>query len=112
MMTALLDGSIAGAGFKEALFRRFEKDGLHLLRTSDPVPNFAFAALPSQPPAFRERLVAALMKLHPRENAADAATVKAWDDEVKNGFMLPGPDFLPAVRRLHQLSRALAHEDR
>lgn len=112
MMTALLDGAITGAGFKEALFRRFEREHLRLLRTSDPVPNFAFAALPSQPPAFREKFVAALTRLRPRERAGDAAVVKAWDDEVRNGFVLPAADFLPAVRRVHQLSRTLAHEDR
>lgn len=112
LMTALLDGAIAAAGFKEALYRRFEKEHLRLLRTSDPVPNFAFGALPSQPPAFREKFVAALLKLRPRERAADAAAVKAWDDEVKNGFMLPAADFLPSVKRLHQLSRTLAHEER
>ena len=71
-MTALLDGSIAGAGVKEALYRRFEQEPLRLLQTSEPLPNFAFAALPSQPPAFRARFVAALLKLHPRESAADA----------------------------------------
>lgn len=112
MMTALLEGAIAAAGFKEALFRRFEKEGARLLRTSDPVPNFAFAALPSQPPAFRQRFVAALLKLHPRESAADAAAVKDWDDEVRNGFMLPAADFLPAVQRLHRVNRALTHDDR
>jgi ABC-type phosphate/phosphonate transport system substrate-binding protein len=110
LVTALLDGSIAAAGVKEALYRRFEKGPLRLLQTSEPLPNFSFSALPSRPPALRESFAAALLKLRPREAAADAEVVKGWDDEVKNGFVPPAADFLPAVLRLYDLSLSLRHE--
>lgn len=112
IMTALLSHEVAGAGVKEALYRRFAKEPVRLLQTSDALPNFAFAALPTQPPALRERLVAALLKLRPLENAADAAAVKGWDDEIKHGFELPPPDFLPAVLKVHDVFESVMHENR
>lgn len=110
LMTALLGRQVSGAGVKEVLYRRFANESVRLLQTSEPLPNFAFAALPSQPPARRERFVAALLRLKPRENAADAATVAGWDDEIRNGFMLPAPDFLPSVLRVDEISRSVLHE--
>ncbi len=112
IMTALLSREVAGAGVKETLYRRFEKEPLRLLQTSEPLPNFAFAALPTQPRALRERLVAALLKLRPLENAADADTVKGWDDEIRNGFTAPAPDFLASVLKVHDIYEAVMHERR
>jgi ABC-type phosphate/phosphonate transport system substrate-binding protein len=112
IVTALLAREIAGGGIKEALYRRFEKEPLRLLGTSEPLPNFAFTAPAAQPAAVRERFVAALLKLHPGAGKDDAETVRGWDDEVKNGFMLPAPDFLPAVLRIDEIARAVLHENR
>lgn len=110
IMTALLAHEISGAGVKEALFRRFEQEPVRLLQASDALPNFAFSALPAQPPAQRERFVAALLKLKPRDKPADAETVKSWDDEVKSGFAPPAPDFLPAVLKTFAIYEAVMHE--
>jgi len=112
IMTALLAHEIAGAGVKEVLYRRFEKDPLRLLKTSEPLPNFAFVALPSQPAALRARFVAALLKLKPRERPDDAKIVTGWDDEIKNGFMVPPPDFLPSVLKVFDIYEAVMHERR
>jgi ABC-type phosphate/phosphonate transport system substrate-binding protein len=112
IMTALLSHELAGAGFKETLYQRFKEEPVRLLQTSEALPNFAFSALPSQPPARRERFVAALLKIRPRENAQDAGTVAGWDDEIKSGFVLPAPDFLPAVLRVDEISRSIMHENR
>ena len=112
IMTALLSREVAGAGVKEALYRRFEKEPVRLLQASEPLPNFAFAALPSQPAALRERLIAALLKVPPLEGAANAAVVKGWDDEMKNGFMTTAPDFLPAVLKVHDIYETVMHESR
>jgi ABC-type phosphate/phosphonate transport system substrate-binding protein len=103
---------VSGAGVKEALYRRFQKEPVRLLQTSEALPNFALSALPSQPPALRQRLVAALLKLHPLGNDADAALVKGWDDEIKNGFVVPAPDFLPAVLRVYDVYESVMHESR
>ena len=110
IMTALLAREIAGAGVKEALYHRFEKDPVRLLQTSEPLPNFAFVALPSQPAALRARFVAALLKLAPRERPADAEIVKGWDDEIRNGFVIPAPDFLPSVLKVYDIYEAVMHE--
>lgn len=110
IMTALLSREVAGAGVKEALYRRFEQEPVRLLKASQALPNFAFCALPSQPPARRERFVAALLKLRPLQSAPDAQTVTGWDDEIRNGFAPPGPDFLPAVIRTLATYEAVMHE--
>lgn len=101
LMSALLAGKIQAAGVKEALKRRFEREAtLRVLATSAPLPNFAFAALPTFGRVERDRFAAALLRLRPRVRPADAATVQGWDDEVKNGFVRPSPQFLPAVLSL------------
>lgn len=112
IMTALLSREVAGAGVKETLYRRFEKEPVRLLATSEQLPNFAFAALPSQPPALRRRFVAALLALDPLRVEADADAVKGWDDEIKNGFLAPAPDFLPAVVKVYDIYETLMHESR
>jgi len=112
IMTALLSREVQGAGVKEALYRRFEKEPVRLLQTSEELPNFAFVALPAQPPAVRARFVAALLKLDPGTSAADAAAVKGWDDEIKNGFTAPAPDFLPAVLKVYDIYETVMHESR
>ena len=56
--------------------------------------------------------IAVLLKLKPRESTADAGAVQTWDDEIKNGFMLPGPNFLAAVLRVDEIGRSLLHESR
>ncbi|HWR97707.1 MAG TPA: phosphate/phosphite/phosphonate ABC transporter substrate-binding protein, partial [Candidatus Methanoperedens sp.] len=112
LMTALLLHEIAGAGVKETLYRRFEKEPIRLLQVSEPLPSFALAALPAQPPAVRERLVAVLLKLRPAGAAPEAETVCGWDDEVRNGFVAVSPDFLPAVLRLQEIAEKLLHDGR
>ena len=95
IMTALLAHEIAGAGVKEALYRRFEKDPVRLLQTSEPLPNFAFVALPSQPAALRARFVAALLKLKPRESPADAEDREGLGRRDQERLHGPGARFPP-----------------
>ncbi|HEY6000937.1 MAG TPA: PhnD/SsuA/transferrin family substrate-binding protein [bacterium] len=112
LMTTLLERKIAGAGVKENLYRKFEKEPVRLLEASAELPNFAFVALPSLSPAVRERLAGALLPLRPKERAADAETMRGWDDEIANGFAAPAPEFLPAVLRLRDMYEAVMHESR
>ena len=112
IMTALLTREISAAGVKETLYRKFEKEPLRVITISEPLPNFAFSALPSLPSRVRERFVQALLRLKPHANNQDAATMKDWDDEIKNGFMLPADDYLPAVLKLLTTTREIMHEVR
>lgn len=111
IMAALLTREIAAAGVKESLYMKFRKETLRELKTSDPLPNFAFCASPSLSAEDKRLFISALLKLRPRTNAKDAASVKGWDDEIRNGFMLPAKDFLPGVLRLRQIYREVLHED-
>lgn len=111
IMTALLSKEISAAGVKEALYRKFKNEPLRVLQTSDPLPNFSFCALPSLPAVIRERFIAVLLKLQPLANADDAEVVKGWDDEIKNGFMLPTQEYLASVRKLHAIYQEITHEE-
>jgi ABC-type phosphate/phosphonate transport system substrate-binding protein len=112
IMTALLTREISAAGVKETLYRKFEKEPLRVLMISVPLPNFAFSALPSWSSQVREQFEQALLRLKPHTNTRDAATMKDWDDEIKNGFVIPADDYLPAVLNLLTTTREIMHEDR
>ncbi len=112
IMTALLTREVDAAGVKESLYRKFRNEPIRALRTSDPLPNFAFCASPETKPPALDRLVAWLLKLKPLAAAADAATVRTWDDEIKNGFAAPDADFLPSVARLNDVYQEITREAR
>jgi phosphonate transport system substrate-binding protein len=108
LVAALLAGKVSAAGVKSALYQRVEKEqGLRVLATSGPLPNFTFAALPALPAATRERLTAALLRLRPQSRAADAELVKGWDDEIRHGFVRPTPEHLAAVLELQEVTERL-----
>jgi ABC-type phosphate/phosphonate transport system substrate-binding protein len=112
IMTALLASEISAAGVKKTLYQKFENEPLRVLKTSDPLPNFAFCVAPSMPAAIRERFISALRKLQPLSDNKDAEITKAWDDEIKNGFILPAEDYLASVLKLHNIFLEIVHEDR
>lgn len=112
IMAALLTREIAAAGVKEALYLKFRNEPLKMLRASDPLPNFAFCGSPALSPAVRTRMVDALIRIRPSASADDAAAVRDWDDEIRNGFMLPTDEYLASVVSLHAITREILHEDR
>lgn len=103
IMTALLSGELSGAGVKENLAKKFANTGVRSVAISQPLPNFAISVTPSFPPAARQRLVTSLVRLKPLSNGADAEAMKEWDDEIKNGFITPDKEFLPAVTRIFDI---------
>ena len=111
IMTALLTGEISAAGVKETLYRKFEREPLRVLTISGPLPNFAFSALPSLSSRLRDAFAQALLQLKPHANTRDADMMKGWDDEIRNGFMLPAQDFLPSVLNVLGTYREIMHED-
>ncbi|HEY6011055.1 MAG TPA: PhnD/SsuA/transferrin family substrate-binding protein, partial [Nitrospirota bacterium] len=111
-MTALLTHEVAAAGVKEVMYRKFEQEPLKALKTSDPLPNFSFCASPRVKPRTYARLVKQLLLLKPLARPADARIVKAWDDEIKHGFVTPDADFLPSVMQLNSIYQEIAHEAR
>jgi phosphonate transport system substrate-binding protein len=111
IMTAMLTGEISAAGVKETLYRKFEREPLRVLTISSPLPNFAFSAPPSLSSRLRDAFVRALLQLKPHANTRDADMMKGWDDEIRNGFMLPAQDFLPSVLNVLGTYREIMHED-
>lgn len=100
IINALSTREIAGAGVKESLYRRVAGERFRVLETSRPVPNFSFTVRPGAEPAISASFAEALLKLSPRTSAADAELTKGWDDEIKNGFLLPPAGFLEEILRL------------
>jgi ABC-type phosphate/phosphonate transport system substrate-binding protein len=112
IMTALLTNEVSAAGVKKTLYQKFENEPLRVLKTSAPLPNFAFCVAPSMPTNIRERFMAALLKLQPLLNNKDAEVMKAWDDEIKNGFILPTEEYFGSVLKVHDIFLEIMHEDR
>lgn len=94
----LLTGNIDGAGLKEFLARRFLKDGLRVVAVSERLPNFALSAAPSAPGPVVRRLKSALLNLHPATNQYDLKLMSGWDDEIRQGFISPGKDYLATLQ--------------
>ena len=112
IVSALIKREISGAGIKEALFVRFKDAPLRELKTSGPLPNFAFIASLGLNPGVKKEFIAALSRLRPLTNKRDVALVKDWDDEIKNGFILPYDTFFQEVMQLYSLYEEIAHEAR
>lgn len=112
IMTALLTREADAAGMKEALFRKFEKEAIRPLKKSDPLPNFAFCASPAVKPEVVKRFTEHLLALKPLSDPAAARIVKDWDDEIKNGYIFPDPEFLPSVLRLFNVYQEMTREAR
>lgn len=111
IMNALLGRSISGAGVKEPLYRKFEKQ-VTLLKTSEQLPNFAFAAGPSVRAATKKAFASALLGLRPRSRAKDAELMKDWDDEIRNGFILPPASYRSSVMKLLPVTQEIMRDDR
>lgn len=112
IMTALLAKEVSAAGIKETLYRKFQNEPLRALKTSDALPNFAFNASPGLSDEVRDRFLKVLTALHPLTSQKDAAATKAWDDEIRNGFMLPAADYLDSVLKLGAAYQEIMHETR
>ncbi len=111
IISALLTGEVTAAGVKETLARRFGKEKLRVVALSEPLPNFALCATPSLPSSVKQHMISALTRLKPLANSKDAETMKTWDDEIKNGFTVPGNDFLPSVMLIFKIFEEFQHEN-
>lgn len=112
IVNALLTRQIAGAGLKEGLFKKFKGEGLRVLKASEPLPNFAFAAAPGLSGATRSLFTETLLRLHPATSERDAKRMATWDDEIRNGFMTPTASFNSSVNEILALTNEVMREDR
>jgi phosphonate transport system substrate-binding protein len=110
IMNALLAGSVSGAGVKMSLYEKFRDQPLRVLMTSNELPGFAFAVAPGLNEAVRKQFTAALLRLHPLADESDRRLVKDWDDEIKNGFILPPAGFDRSVAGVFAVYREILHE--
>jgi ABC-type phosphate/phosphonate transport system substrate-binding protein len=111
IISALISGELKAAGVKETLARKFVKQGLVVVATSQAVPNFTLCVPPALPASVRHHLVSTLVRLKPLENSKDAKTVKNWDDEIKNGFIVPDKDYLLSVKKILEIFQEIQHEN-
>ncbi len=52
-----------------------------------------------------------LARLKPLTNDRDRLKAQGWDDEIKNGFILPTGAYLEGVLTVHRIYREIMHED-
>lgn len=100
IMNALLSGEVDAAGMKDVLYRKFSDSRLRVLKTSEPLPNFAFVATPGLNSRTRALFSKALLKLKPEKNMADRKLLHDWDDEIRNGFVSPSATYRASVMDL------------
>ncbi len=110
IMNALLAGEVEAAGMKDVLYKRFNDSRLRVLKTSEPLPNFAFVAAPNLNRKTKELFAKAVLKLKPAKNEADKKLMQDWDDEIKNGFIPPSPSYRPSVMNLLSVYREVMSE--
>ena len=112
IMNALLEREVAGAGVKENLYLKFKEDRLRILKTSDKLPGFALAVSPAADATAAKALVGSLLPLNPRKSPKHRHLMQDWDDEIKNGFIPPPPDFGASVKNALSVYNEIIHEDR
>lgn len=112
IMNALLDRAVAGAGVKDALYRKFKAEPVRVLKTSEPLPGFAFASARNVNAATRRLFLSALLRLDPRRSAADRKRMLEWDDEIKYGFIEPPAEYRASVLNVLSVYNEIIHEDR
>lgn len=112
IVNALLAHKVAAAGLKEGLFKKFQGENLRLLKASEPLPNFAFAAAPGLSDATRNIFAGALLRLHSAAGGADAKLTATWDEEVRNGFIPPSASFRASIKELVTITNEIMLEDR
>lgn len=111
IMSALLNGEVNAAGMKDVLYRRFSDSRLRLLKTSEELPNFAFAAAPNLDRRTKDIFTKALLRLKPQKKEADRKLMQDWDDEIKNGFIVPSQSYSPSVMNLLSVYREVMSEN-
>lgn len=112
IMTALMNREVSGAGVKETLYLKFKKGPLRALKTSDPLPGYAVASAPRIREAAAKQLAGALTRLDPRNRHEDLQLMQDWDDEVKNGFIVPPATYRASVLNILSVYREIMHEAR
>ncbi len=110
IMDALQRGEVSAGGVKEALFARFKSSRLRALQSSEPLPNFAFCALPKVDASVKKALARVLLGLSPRTSKKDREMMRTWDDEIRNGFIMPPGAFLSGVELVNRYYEEMAHE--
>jgi len=111
IMNALLEHTVSGAGVKDALYQKFKTEPLRILKTSAHLPGFSFAVAPTVSAATKQRFIDSLLRLDPRTRPDDRRLMQDWDDEIKNGFILPPPDFKTSILNARSVYREILHED-
>lgn len=112
LLEALMSREISGAGVKESLYRKFAKEQLRVLKTSELLPGFAVAAGPKVAEAVKKRFAKAVTSLRPLADKDDQARTNNWDDEIKFGLIPPPEGFQASIQRVRTVTSEFLHADR
>lgn len=105
ILNEVLTGSLTAGGVRESAYERFKGFNLKNLKTSDPMPGFAFFASPQLDKATQKTFMKALLALKPLKRKTDQSIVEAWDEEIKSGFVLPPERYIEDVIKIQELEQ-------
>lgn len=95
IIKAVLSGEIAAGGVKESLFKKFSsQSNIFMIERSQDIPNFIFFAQGDIDKNVAKEFIKALIKLKPLQNPKHREITSTWDDEAKNGFIMPTKEYL------------------
>lgn len=111
IVASLFNNEVVAGTIKESLYEKIKDSGLRVIKFSEPIPMFSFFTNPNIKPNIEREFVRSLLKLKPLENKSDKIKLKEWDDEVKNGFILPSEGFLNSILDLYQIKKKYEDKD-
>ncbi len=96
---AVLLGQAEACGVRDIVGRKFAERGLRILAESAPIPNFPLVLSPRGREGLRQTLLEALVG-RPGRDAAVAARMAGWDEELAAGFAPAAASDYLALRHL------------
>ena len=105
---AVLKGMFDAGALKDVFAQRYERYGLRLLASSDPIPTAPLVAGENAPKKLVKAVADALLKLDPG-NPGDRITMSVWDKEFQYGFAPAHPaDYRDLFRKFRSIPNGCA----
>jgi phosphonate transport system substrate-binding protein len=97
----VLTDEIKAGGVRRMSHISFQDLNLKVLKTSEPVPGFAFIASPKAPNPAKKEFVDVLMRLNSLEKNRFKEITSGWDEIIKHGFVVPQKGYLKDIERFY-----------
>lgn len=103
----VLTGKISAGGIREAIYKKYSGLNLKVLKSSGEIPGFSFVSHPEVDSKIINDFKSVMLNLNIHKNKNTLNITKKWDDEIKNGFVIPEKDYLEKVLKIHSTVKDL-----